>query len=195
MTTPLKNTYYGLRHGESEANVAGLIACDPSTARSGFGLSEQGRVQVQSTAVTHRAALASARVVTSDFARARQTAELVAQVIELDPPRTDMRLRERWFGDLEGEPAARYAEVWAHDVADPEHSEFGVEAPTEVVARLSSLIRELEAEHEGETVLFVSHGDPLQLLATALAGRCPGTHRELAPWRPAELRRLEGALP
>ncbi|MEZ6184307.1 MAG: histidine phosphatase family protein [Planctomycetota bacterium] len=191
----LRNTYYGLRHGESEANVQGLIACDPETALKGFGLSERGRTQVQASAAAQALALAGAKVVTSDFARARQTAEIAAHVLGVEPPRTDLRLRERWFGELEGEPATRYAEVWALDREDPTHTEFGVEAATAVVARLSSLIRELEEAHEGQTVLLVSHGDPLQLLGTALGGRSPGVHRELAPWQPGEVRRLEGALP
>ncbi|MCA8924736.1 MAG: histidine phosphatase family protein [Planctomycetes bacterium] len=195
VSIPLRNTYFGLRHGESEANVAGLIASDPATARAGFGLSDRGRSQVQATAVLQRAALGGAVVVTSDFARARQSAELAAQVLELSPPRVDTRLRERWFGELEGEPSTRYDEVWALDRDDPAHSEFGVEAAKAVVARLLSLLRDLEAELEGATVLLVSHGDPLQLLATALAGRPPSAHRELEPWQPAELRRLEGALP
>ena len=78
----LRNTYYGLRHGESEANLEGIISSDPVRGYSTHGLTAVGKVQ------SRRAATALIDVVgrenflkgdciflSSDFRRARQTTE------------------------------------------------------------------------------------------------------------------------
>ena len=41
----IKNTYVGLRHGESEANITGIIASG-DIALTDFGLTELGKMQV-----------------------------------------------------------------------------------------------------------------------------------------------------
>jgi hypothetical protein len=41
------NAFFGIRHGESEANVAGLIVSAPEVGTQKYGLTERGRRQVQ----------------------------------------------------------------------------------------------------------------------------------------------------
>ncbi|MDW7749066.1 histidine phosphatase family protein, partial [Halomonas sp.] len=45
----------------------------------------------------------------------------------------------------------------------------------------------LEQRHAGETILLVSHGDPLQILLTALEGRELSRHRERPALTPASI--------
>ncbi|MDN6400286.1 MAG: histidine phosphatase family protein, partial [Brachybacterium sp.] len=91
-----------LRHGESTANVEGLIVSVPGPrALAEVGLTPRGREQARQAG---RGAIdqglgADTLVISSDFARARQTAEEFAGVLGAREPRLDPRLRERCFGN------------------------------------------------------------------------------------------------
>ena len=43
---PLKNRYFAMRHGQSEANAAGIIVSDPANGCPRYGLTPLGRQQV-----------------------------------------------------------------------------------------------------------------------------------------------------
>ncbi|MDY7115798.1 histidine phosphatase family protein [Halomonas sp. SSL-5] len=187
---PLHNAYLLMRHGHSEANLAGIIVSTPARGLDGFGLSTQGRDQLAAVLAEWRWAPPH-RVVHSDFLRTTETAERIARRFGLDAE-AEPRLRERHFGDLEGEGDARYAEVWARDARDPTHRHAGVEPVVEVAARMTAVIEALERAHVGETLLLVSHGDPLQILLTALAGRELTRHRDREPLAPASITPLRG---
>ena len=42
----LKNTYYAFRHGQSQANVDGIIISDPDVGTKEYGMTEEGIRQV-----------------------------------------------------------------------------------------------------------------------------------------------------
>ncbi len=46
----LKNRYFALRHGESTANIAGIISSLPSTGTTTHGLTDKGRLQAREAA-------------------------------------------------------------------------------------------------------------------------------------------------
>ncbi|MFP4137785.1 MAG: histidine phosphatase family protein [Halomonas sp.] len=182
---PWKNRYLLMRHGHSEANAQGRIIGSPALGVAGFGLSPRGRDQLAALLVNWRWEVPD-RVLHSDFRRTTETARAVAEHFGR-PARAEPRLRERLFGDLEGEGDARYAEVWARDAREPAHRHAGVESVVEVAARMTAVIEALERAHAGETLLLVSHGDPLQILLAALEGRGLGRHREREPLAPASI--------
>ncbi len=179
------NRYLLMRHGHSQANQQGVIISSPEHGLAGFGLSSRGRAQLDGLLADWRWATPE-RVLHSDFRRTTETAARIARhfglCLEAEP-----RLRERHFGAFEGEGDERYAEVWARDARDPAHRHAGVEAVAEVAARMTGLIADLEQRHAGKTLLLVSHGDPLQILLTALEGRALSRHRERAPLAPASI--------
>ena len=43
----LKNIYVGVRHGESEGNVMGIIVSSAEDGTTGYGLSTRGREQAE----------------------------------------------------------------------------------------------------------------------------------------------------
>lgn len=185
----LGNTYFGLRHGESQANAASEIAWDPARAVAGFGLTPAGREGVERglrAADLPRAPL----IVSSDLRRARETAEIARAVLEAPPVRLDPRLRERVFGQGEGGTNLLYDVVWAEDPLDPSRSRWCTEPVADLAARIMALLRELETEARGRTVLLVAHGDPLQVLRAVLSGHGPGAHRHSDHWKPGEVARL-----
>lgn len=187
----LTHRYLGLRHGESTANVEGLVISDPARGVDGFGLTERGRAQVEA-AVAAFVQTGPVRILSSDFARAWETAEIARALLEVDRIEPALALRERTFGRWEGGSNAAYATVWAADADDPTHTEGGVESVAAVTARTTALVRELEAGGgPPTTVVLVSHGDPLQILQTAFLRAGLGTHRQRPAWSNGELRPLE----
>jgi probable phosphoglycerate mutase len=186
----LTNRYVLMRHGESEANVSGLIASDPDRGTSAFGLTTRGREQVAaSVEAWKRAGGAADRIVASPLLRARQTAEIAAGLLGA-PIEIDARLRERHFGTLDGGPDSAYARVWARDREDPSHADWAVERATDVLARAGAFVADVERESRDRTLLLCTHGDVASILACALLGRPLAQHRDVAALGVAEIRPL-----
>ncbi|TFH85037.1 histidine phosphatase family protein [Billgrantia azerbaijanica] len=179
------NRYLLMRHGHSEANAQGRIISDPRRGLDAYGLSPEGHAQLERV-LAEWPWPAPTRLLHSDFLRTTQTAARVAARFGLTPT-PEPRLRERHFGTLDGGPDDRYPAVWALDAEDPDHRAFGVESVASVAARLCGVIDALERRYRGETLLLVSHGDPLQILLTALEGRPLTAHRQRAPLLPADV--------
>jgi probable phosphoglycerate mutase len=116
-TERLANRYRVMRHGQSKANEAGVIVSRIDSDRSGdWGLSELG--QRQALEAARQCGLpADTLICSSDFSRARQTAEIMRTQLGAPEVILSEALRERCFGDLEGTPAANYAKVWQADNA------------------------------------------------------------------------------
>jgi glucosyl-3-phosphoglycerate phosphatase len=194
----LQRTYFVLRHGVSTANERGLVVSRPEHGIADYGLSERGveqcRLEFASIAARIRSgelqALSGARVVSSDFRRARETAELFCEFLGFPAPELDARLRERSFGDLELQSHDRYAEIWSVDAINPDAHTLHSESANEVRARILSLCADLEANEGDSAVVLVSHGDTLQILQTVFAALPSGEHRSLPHLKNAELRKL-----
>ncbi|WP_199243341.1 histidine phosphatase family protein [Halopenitus persicus] len=87
-----------VRHGETAWNAA-----DRVQGWAPVGLNATGRRQADRLAdhLSNELAAADAALVTSDLARARETAAPIADALDVDPT-TDPRLRERDFGRYQG---------------------------------------------------------------------------------------------
>ncbi len=182
------NRYLLMRHGHSQANERGLIISDPRHGLTDYGLSRSGEDQL-SRLIEGWPWPQPSRIVHSDFLRTTQTAARVGERFGL-VPQPEPRLRERYFGDFEAEPVSRYEEIWTLDARDPRHGQHGIESVVAVAERMGAVIESLEASLGGETILLVSHGDPLQILLTALEGRPLNHHRERPPLAPASVTQL-----
>ncbi|PMR75718.1 histidine phosphatase family protein [Billgrantia endophytica] len=183
--TPRRNHYLLMRHGHSQANERGLIVSTPRLGLTSFGLSPRGEAQLEALVADWRWPEPT-RILHSDFQRTTETAAWVAKRFGLSL-QAEPRLRERVFGEFEGQPDEHYARVWALDAHSPEHREHAVESVASVAARMQEVIASLESERRGETILLVSHGDPLQILLTALGGRPLSQHRDQPPLPPASI--------
>lgn len=187
----LQNSWFCLRHGQSEANMQHIIASDPATAVQHFGLTATGRAQVNDTFLAPQPLNRHTRIFSSDFKRARETALLAAESLDCSSDvAIDTRLRERYFGDFEAKTADQYKTVWQADQKDPQHTLYNVESVAAVATRMCDMVVTVDAEFSGESILVVSHGDPLQILECCFRGRDVAEHRELDPLNTAELRTL-----
>lgn len=196
--TRLRNDYLLMRHGHSLANEAGLIISDPAVGVPGYGLSEQGHAQLRQVLAAWHWPVPDL-ILHSDFLRTSETAQHVAEHFSL-PMTADSGLRERNFGAYEGKSDRHYHEVWALDemelagMPDPAARQLlpvnRVETVESVAQRLLQVIERLEGLNEGAVILLVSHGDPLQILLTALAHEPLSRHRQQEPLLPAGIRAL-----
>src|SRR5699024_5842808 len=143
-----------LRHGESTANVEGRIVSAPGPrALTEVGLTARGRDQARQAG---RVALehgfgAGTVIVTSDFARARETAAEFAAALGAAAPRVDERLRERSFGAHEEGPTNAYETVWAADRVRRDPGDE-VELVTGVAARVDAALRAATARGAARAV-------------------------------------------
>lgn len=184
----LKNKYYAFRHGESRANVEGVIVSDPSIGLAKYGLSEEGCRQVRESAARLRTVVSDVVIVTSDFRRTVETAEIIRMVAGAESFRLDPRMRERQFGQWEGACYTHYSDTWKKDAVDPDQMIDGVESANAVRRRMVDTVLSLEADYSDRDIVLVSHGDPLRLLQTAFDGLDTALNRtlpyyETAGWR------------
>jgi probable phosphoglycerate mutase len=132
-------------------------------------LDEVGRTQAYEVA-TLIAALRPSVLVSSDSARAWQTAEIVAEVAELTA-RREPRLRERGLGHWEGltreEVAVKYPDEYADWVAGRDVSRRGGESRDEVAVRALAAFGELPIV---PTAVLVTHSATAMALTNALLG-------------------------
>jgi probable phosphoglycerate mutase len=190
----VSNNYSVLRHGRSVANDQNVIVSDPRFGLENFGLTNTGQLQVN-TMLQHRWKQISTVtiVLASDFLRTRETATIVAGQLQLEIQLSPL-LRERYFGDWEGLSCDHYLGVWQQDAVDPMVSRDQVESVAAVANRMQTLIWQTEQQYQNEHILLVSHGDPLQILLTAMAGENLRQHRAIPKLQTAELRVLPVTL-
>jgi len=189
----LGNAYYLMRHGESEANAAGIIVSDPAAGLENYGLTAKGREEAGESALAFLEGHAVDLVYSSDFRRALDTAMIAAEIFGVREVRASGLLRERWFGELDGGDDARYGMVWERDLRDPDHHSFGVESPRDVGERVLEFLSRCEEEHAGKDILVVAHGDVLQILFCVANGIPVRRHRSIEPMGKAEIRPLSGS--
>jgi glucosyl-3-phosphoglycerate phosphatase len=186
----LANRFSVMRHGQSKANAAGIIvSCIGNDRRGDYGLTELGRQQA--LAAARGCALPRDTVIcSSDFSRARQTAEIVRAQLGGAEVVIAEALRERCFGAWEGSAAGNYARVWAADETDSDRADGDVEPAAAVLRRMTALTVDLERQYAGRDILLVSHGDPLQILQAGCLQIDPSRHRSLPALETAEIRPL-----
>jgi broad specificity phosphatase PhoE len=187
------NEYFVIRHGKSLANEREIIVSDPKEGVVGYGLTEEGKLEVARTvneAKENNILDASAIIISSDFIRARETANIAAEILGVKEVIQTPKLRERYFGQWEATHNSNYQKVWDDDVKDHTHTANDVESVADVLARGIALIKELEEKYSSQRILLVSHGDTLQILQTAFKQEHPSKHRSLDHLGTAEIRRL-----
>lgn len=151
------------RHGRTRWNVEHRFQgqADPP-------LDDVGRSQA-ATSARLLVAYSPTAIISSDLARAVQTARPLAELVGL-PVILDRRLRERSLGEWEGlirdEVVRHHPEQYAHWLAGRDAPQSGGETRAELGERSVAAL----AGAEGETVVLVTHS----ATAMALTGRLLG---------------------
>jgi len=188
---PLTNRYFIMRHGRSLANQLELIVSSPENGVESYGLDDKGREQVIDSVEATKAILDVSLIISSDFKRTQETAEITHDLLSLKEDIVFHKLlRERFFGDLELTSSENYQSVWDEDGLDATHTKFGVESAEAVMDRATSLIATLESYFTETSFLLVSHGDVSQILQAAFNKLPASEHRSVPHLNTAEIREL-----
>lgn len=169
-----------IRHGETAWNVETRLQ-----GHLDIGLNAHGQWQAERTAQ----ALADedlAAIYTSDLARARATAQAIAERSSSAGARRvhlHTGLRERGFGVFEGLTYAQIAAEWPEESQrwrqrDPQFAPPGGETLTALRERISATVNSVASQHVGEQIVLVAHGgvmDALYRLATGQEIAAPRT--------------------
>lgn len=144
------------RHGRTAWNLAGRVQ-----GQTDVPLDEVGREQARSAAA-RLAALQPSRIITSDLARARETADELGRLAGVEVE-VDTRFRERSFGVREGltlaEAWEQFPEHMARWLAGDEAGIPGSETSLAAGERFTAALHEhLAALGPDDTLVVVSHG-------------------------------------
>jgi probable phosphoglycerate mutase len=165
------------RHGETDWNAAGRWQ-----GHTDVPLNATGRAQALALAERLRRE-GIAAIASSDLARARTTAQIVARALGLELAIVDPGLREQRFGLFEGltpsECERRHPEEWARYAADPRLGPPGGESRSALLERLLHAVHRV-GERLAPPPLVVTHGGAIRALVAGLgvasgpgAGRAP----------------------
>jgi ribonuclease H / adenosylcobalamin/alpha-ribazole phosphatase len=150
-----------VRHGQTEMSVAGRFA-----GRNDIPLTSVG-VQ-QAAAVAERLARRGVDlVVTSPLRRARETADAVADAAAA-PLTVDDDLAETDFGAWDGLTFGAVMARWPAELKawqdDSDAAPPGGESFAAVASRVQRALDRLLADHQGRTIVVVSHVTPIKTL-------------------------------
>jgi broad specificity phosphatase PhoE len=159
-----------LRHGETDWNNEGRMQGHSDTPLNANGIAQAHQLAARVASEESFAAMYA-----SPLARARVTAEIIAQQCNLTPLLDD-RLKEQCLGDLEGltgtEFEQRFPEVLAAWRADPLQTPLpGQEKRDAFQQRVQAFLADLQARHaDGTRVAVVTHGGTIGMMLATLIG-------------------------
>lgn len=161
------NTYHLMRHGESTKNVQNLVTDDPDAP---FPLTEKGKADVAKSAETLKGKIDLIYV--SPVMRARETAEIVAKTLGLSEEQVvvDDRILETDHGEYEGKSFDEFVAAYPRSIERFTDKPEGGESWGEIRKRTGDFIYEIDSTHKDKNILVVSHGVPLLMLKSVMAG-------------------------
>ncbi len=160
-----KNTYFLLRHGETEYQKEKKGWIYPRDGMRNVSLSKEGKEQVQRTAEKMREEEVEVDVIySSDFLRAKETSEIVRASLSPEKVFFDERLRDVDLGVYHERRKEDFykdfpLEEGAFERRPPEGENY-----RDAMERVIDLVLEIEKKRKGERILLVSHKDILLFL-------------------------------
>jgi len=165
---PEKNTFYFARHTQSDHNIHNMLSVWPETNGNASNLTTEGIKQAEKLAKEVKKKKINV-IYASPFARTQQTAEIIAKETGAKII-TDKRLAEINAGIFNGKKVEEFRTYFPNKLEMFTKPAPEGESWTDVRRRVMECFLEINAKHEGETILIVSHADPLFLLNAAARG-------------------------
>jgi len=160
-----------VRHGESEGNRERRFTTTPDAP-----LTDLGREQAAQAARRIARLFHPRLVITSPYARARETGEIIAAAMRL-PVEVEHGIYERHFGYLRGQP---YDAVRDDPTFETEKMWLwrpeGGESYEDVRQRVSVAINEIRGRYPDQELIVVSHGGVMASIWAHLTGAWEGAH-------------------
>ena len=150
-----------IRHGQTDWNLAARMQ-----GRTDIPLNDTGRAQARAAASAFAAEPWHA-VVSSPLGRARETAAILAEHLDLPLGSAYDELIEQEFGEAEGAFVADLDTRW------PDRDFAGKEPDHEVGERGVRGLERVARDHDGKRVLVVAHGTLIRHTLAAITGHDP----------------------
>ena len=172
---------YIVRHGQTEENLQRILQGHmPGT------LTEQGKEQVQRAAEQlSKEGVKFTRIVSSDLKRAMDSAQIIADNINLPVIPMEI-LRERDWGKFTGMPIAEAMDKYRVD-DKWRFPEGTTETEEGIYERANKALVELQKQFADETIIVVTHG---QFARNLIAAHFNCNYHKVAPFVNAEIRML-----
>jgi probable phosphoglycerate mutase len=164
-----------VRHGESEGNRDRRFTVSTETP-----LTNLGRDQARRAALHIARHFTPDAIVSSPYARARETASIIAEEFRL-PISIEADLHERDLGFLKGQSYDSLRELVRTDPNyDPTNGwawkPEGGESYEDVRARVMLAIKQLRQRYAGQEIIVVSHGGVMLSVWADIVGAWHGAH-------------------
>jgi isoleucyl-tRNA synthetase len=163
-----RNKYIVIRHGEADHNKENVLSGNPDTPHH---LTEKGKEEIKATAQKLKGKKIDL-IFTSPFVRAKETADILAEALDISGADiiVDNRLRELVTGDLDGKPVSVY-----HSYFSSQEEKFYKPTPNgetlfDMKNRAMDFMSEIDALHEGKTILIVTHEYTAWMLSAGISG-------------------------
>ena len=169
---PPATTVLFVRHGQTPTTGSVL----PGRAK-GLHLADKGKEQAAAAAARIAAGPKVTAVYASPLERTKETAAPIARQLGL-PVKAEKGLLECDFGDWTGRELKQLMKLpeWATVQRYPSGFRFpNGESFSEMQTRISDTVARLSQQHRGETIVCVSHADPIKAAVAAALG----THLDL----------------
>jgi broad specificity phosphatase PhoE len=158
-----------VRHGESEGNRDRTF-----TQNADVALTPVGREQARAAAHRMVPRYGPSRIVASPYTRARQTAEIIADVLGLSIE-LDAAFREQSFGVFAGQPYdALLSDAAYHDGPRWNWRPEGGESLNDVYERVVPALDRVARAAAGQDVVIVSHGGVMLTMCAYVTGSWEG---------------------
>jgi probable phosphoglycerate mutase len=145
---------YLVRHGETDWNTKFLFQGQSDTE-----LNANGIKQAKSIAAEFKGRKISA-VISSDLKRAHKTAQIIASACGCKGRiKTDKRLRERHYGNLEGKLYSLYRD---------KEKDFTGEIDKKFFPRVNAAFRAIVRKYQGKDIIIVSHGGVVRQIVASI---------------------------
>jgi uncharacterized phosphatase len=159
--TGAMTSFIFVRHGQSQANLDGVIALEDSP------LTKEGAVKARKAARELKKRGITA-IVSSPLLRARQTAEVIAKEVKIDPQTIEVidDLRERGLGSYKG-----HRREESHLFYFTVDGQNDVEPRGVLIARCEAALNRIKKLSERGTVLVVGHAVSGYFLQQVASGK------------------------
>lgn len=154
---------YLIRHGETDWNLQGRFQ-----GREDIPLNETGIKQAQRCGEAFRGETFQA-VITSPLIRAKKTAQIIAECVDIDTVIIEKDIIERDFSKVSGmTPKEREAFYASGEIDDKEPFE-------DLCKRMLSCIKKYAEQYREGSIIMVSHGASINSVLASLSGGTTGT--------------------
>ena len=179
-----------MRHGEALHNIKNRVNPFSPENDSKDELTEKGRRDVIASAEKLKKENIEV-IVSSPSARAKETAEIVGNILGIKNIEIIPELYDVMIGKFEGEPISEFKKEFSNFEERFTKKPGGAKNSRELRKRVMKALGEVRVKCAGKKVLVVSHGDPIWVAIATLEGLKEKGYKESFYPSPAEFKKIK----